>query len=474
MTIATALRRGGQGTSADRKWMLAFAAVVLLCAFTPAAPVLLILAPLGTLYLSFRFVRKAPGLYVEFVCWLYFCCSFVRRVAEMHGTPAANSLLAVPLVALLACVFHVLARWTRLPSRSTAPFGYVLAGITYGALLAGLQFRFAALGATLPLWLLPAVFGLYVFTERAHLDEMYAGFESAMVRGILLAGVYGVIQYMYLPVWDARWMQAAELVSIGKPEPMEVRVFSILNAPQVLGAFMSLGIFVAYRSRIPWRWLAMAAGFVGLVLSSARSAWVALAVALLYYVLRGTARERSRMIVMAGAATVLLIGLSQMPVVGESLTARFASLTDGQHDDSAADRSETYGRVLAEIASSPFGRGIGVDDGVEDAEHDSSIVNMVLCLGVFGSIVFLAGLGVMTAKVLLPKRRLRDSPLLAVQACLVFVWAEVPLNNVLSGPIAFLMWTVVGFGLALVLQERSARAANLFQMQQLTPALRHG
>lgn len=442
------LKRPSHSYSRERRWLVYFGIGITVLMFTPAARGLVALIPIAAVWLAFRFFAKDKGAYVELLCWSYITSSLVRRVVDFHSGVTESVLLAVPLIILLVPVIYLLGRWTRVMNRDSAPFGCLLMALAYGAVLACLSFHALDLMTELPLWLLPLCFGIFLYAEREHAGELFASLERAMVGGTLFAGLYGIYQYFVLPAWDAAWMLQSEMVTIGKAEPLEVRVFSTMNAPQVLAAFLMLGILLAYRSQLRYRWPAVVAGMMALALSAARTAWLALAVGILYLVIRSSTSERIRTLKFVGACSAVLIVATLIPAVNDTLSSRFSSLSNGAEDDSAADRSETYNDILRDLTVQPFGRGIGVDDGdLVDAKHDSSIVNMLVSLGAFGSIMYVIGFSSIYRRILLPRTQ-QTTSLLTLQAGAVALLAETPLNNVLDGPVAFLTWSFLALALS--------------------------
>jgi hypothetical protein len=73
---------------------------------------------------------------------------------------------------------------------------------------------------------------------------------------------------------------------------------------------------------------------------------------------------------------------------------------------------------------------------------------MLLSLGVLGSAVFAFGLATLFAKILLADAGRDTAGLTALQAALIALIAEAALNNVLTGPVAFLTWSAIGLGYA--------------------------
>lgn len=424
--------------------MLLYVAIVVLLSFSPAAKLVPYIVPIGALYVGARTMRIDKGAFTEFVCWLFFITPFIRRVVDFKNSTSEVLVLTAPFIVLLLPLFTMLSVNGRTMNRKTAPFFYAIAAVSYGAVVAFIGFHFKDAAAVLPGWLLPISWGLYIYVERKDFVPIRDGFERAMLLGTFLAGIYGVFQYFLLPKWDAAWMTTAEMVSLGRPEPMEVRVFSIMNSPQILAAFLLVGIVLAYVSKNRWKYFVLAAGFASLILSSARSSWVGFLGAVLYLAFRGSLKDRLRVLAVSAGCAVLLVGLTQIPGLSEVVTGRLQSLTDPKNDLSAVDRAETYGRVEHMLMDMPVGYGLGVDLGYADAEHDSSLVNLGFNLGFPGGLVFLLNIGSVAVVLLFFKTGQEQPVELGLKACLIGLIVEMPANNVVAGQIAFILWSLIG------------------------------
>jgi hypothetical protein len=343
---------------------------------------------------------------------------------------------------------------------------YVLGAIAYASMTSIVNMHIIEVAAGLIFWLAPVMFGFYLYLERGSYTALYNGFQRAMVGGTLVAGLYGIVQFIVLPPWDREWVDLSHMASIGPAEPLMMRVFSTMNAPQVLGGFLVVGILVTFRSPGRVKFLAIPSAVAALGFSMSRSAWLALAAGVFYFCFRLASRERVRLIVLAACCAMVLAAATQTLDVNETLDSRFQSLTDVKNDESASDRAEAYGALIQGISKSPFGLGIGVESeesgaSVSDAVHDSTIVNMLLSLGILGSFVFTFGVGTLFVRIL--TRVDNGSPgLISLQASLIALAAEAGLNNILTGPIAFLTWSAIGLGYAAIESSRSATFTSSF------------
>lgn len=439
--------------SGSHKKMWLLAALTCLCYIPPFARLWVYALPLLSTILAVHFIRKDRSAYIEFVCWLYMLVPFVRRFIDYRtGAPEATIMVA-PYLAVAVCLWVVFSRWTEALNSRNAYLLFVMAATIYAAAITASQMLLGGLLSGVPAWMFNLLFAFFIVLERRDLKEMYRGFERVMVYGTFVVGAYGILQYFFLPECDRVWLDLSQLISFGAALPMEVRVFSTMNAPQVVGAYLLVGIFVSYGSSYKIKYVSVFAGLASLLLSMSRSAWVAFVAGALFLAFRLPAQDRKRILVIGAICFgTILIGL-QIPSLNETLSERLVSLTD-TNDNSAYDRKKTYTAVFNSIAAQPFGLGLGVEDdgkgteSISDAEHDSSVVNLVLSFGVFGTLVYCLGFFGISFRILSAPKTDLAIPLISIQASLFGLIAESALNNILTGPIAFLTWCVIGLGCA--------------------------
>ncbi len=251
----------------------------------------------------------------------------------------------------------------------------------------------------------------------------------------------------------------ADLQSIGQPEPFMVRVFGTMNSPQVFAAFLVVGLLVCFRSQSKLRFLAAPFGFASLILTMSRSGWIALVAGTVYLCFYLTTRQRMQLIGVIVALGVLSVAAMQNSAVNDMLTKRLQSFSDTKNDDSLGARIQDYGTLFHMMGEAPFGAGIGSDAASNTGEsgssganggiasRDSTIMSVLLAMGWLGTLTFVIGIGLISVDVFLGGS-LADPELLPARAILLALFAEVPLNNISAGPVAFLVWSAIGFCLA--------------------------
>lgn len=450
-----------------------FGVLSLLCAFSPLARGLVYGFPLASLGLGLYYIlRKARERYIQLVLWLYMFTPLLHRMVDQHlGAPETPLMTAPYLVSAVAAI-PLMMNASLFTEAYIAPLFCVALSIVYGAMITVVHAPplLAIQGSVA--WLLPLCGCGYIYSQRRFADQMFKAFVSAMVTGTFLIGLYGLIQYFLLPDWDRVWMEVSELVAFGSPAPFEVRVFSTMNAPQITGAFLAVGLIFTYWSQSRLKYVSMIAGVGSLALTISRAAWVSFVCGFLLLFIKLPNRDRAKVVLAAGIVLIVLLGGLAIPAVNDTLAPRFQSLTDVKHDDSANARVAIYSGVLDSLGRSPFGFGIGVEnDGsgngsMSDAEHDSTAINLLLSFGVVGTIAFCSGLAILLWRVARYAPLHRGS-IQALPAVVVALLAESLLNNIITGPIAFLLWIIIGFGCAFDQRQRSALAGAPASMTQL-------
>lgn len=421
-----------------------------LAAFVGAGA-LIVLLPLAALMAAVWLVQRheRPD-YLELVIWLWLLTPWVRRVVDMHSGYSDESvvLLVAPLASLPGIATGLL-RPMRVRPEVRRVFVVALFAVAYATAAGVIRFGTgpALVGGTV--WLAPLGVGLWVAATPCPTHALRRAVGRLSVAGALVLGVYGMYQFFRLPEWDAHWMENVDLVSIGTPVALGVRVFGTLNAPVPYA--MVLGALLIVASTVPSRWrvLIATAGMAGLALSVVRTAWVGFAAALAAMLVSGRERTARAALMLVVVPAVLLVVLGGP--VRDTVISRFdATVEKGTEDRSFADRTESYGVNLPRAATDLVGRGFGqvgagasaVDDdaGVEtNTAPDSAILEALFSMG---SVVGTAFLVAVTVGVLGTLRRSRQGGELdrAMAAALLGLLVQVPLGNPFNSAPAAVFW----------------------------------
>jgi hypothetical protein len=437
------------------------ATVILL--LSPVSSVLLYGFPLMTVVVATQLYRRNLSLYVSLVCWLWFLTPFIRRLVDYRaGWIPATIIQLAPLLAISAPAVWLILDWRKVVQRSIAPVLCILATCLYGTLLGLFNFTPLLVFQDLANWLAPIVFALTLYRHRDQASEMFRAFEKAFIYGIIVVSIYGVVQFFFLPAWDVLWMLETRNSSMGIPKPTEARTFSTMNGPQILAAFLVVGLLLAFNSRHRVRFLAIPLGLLCLTLSLARSGWLAMAAGLTYLLFKMPQKQRVQVVVVAILSVLALFSAMQDPDLNKVLSKRFDTLSDVKDDGSFLDRMEGYVGVFEAFENQPYGYGMGAApaqnvepeaslglarDGRSVPLGDSTLVTIMTTMGCGVGFVFLGALLPLVWSVF---HRPTNSSVYTrtMLAALVGFLAESLLCLVLNGPIGFLFWSSIGFCVA--------------------------
>ena len=304
---------------------------------------------------------------------------------------------------------------------------------------------------------------------------MFPAFEKAFLYGAIVVSIYGLLQFFVLPQWDVLWMEQLNSIlnTVGNPVATEVRVFSTMNAPQILASFFSVSLLIAFSSRRKIRFISIPLALLCLLLTLARSGWVAMVAGTIYLLFTLPRRQQVQMVLAGVMAVLLLILAMQNQDLQNVISERFQTMTNVKNDVSFGDRMAGYKSVFASFLNNPFGRGMGVTPAItEDASgelgfvhgaesfalQDSTVASVLVTLGLAGALVWVAALFPLGRRLFwMPSVHVASTRTL--RAILVALLAETILNAVFSGPTGFLTWSSVGLCLALSTAREEPQAA---------------
>ncbi|HMM62642.1 MAG TPA: O-antigen ligase family protein [Mesorhizobium sp.] len=390
--------------------------------------------------------RKGPAAHVYSVLLLFAFAPFARRIVDLSlGFDYGSLMLVGPLLAILvpaADLLPLFSRHARLDPR-LSPLAAVLFCIAYTAVLTIFRGNWSDAAAGILKWGAPLVYAA-ALVVAARRDEVLRAAASAFLVILPVTGLYGIYQYVDPPAWDRYWMQFASILSAGLPVPYGVRTFSTMNGPASYATFTAAGLLLVWFLRPGWLSALLAApALMGLMLSQYRTAWIALALGILFCLLFAATRRRAG-VLLAGIAVAGLVALAVPPfadVIGE----RIASLGQGGQDDSAQERLEQYVMLWNMPDSSVAGMGFTTTDvGVAGAMAiDGMVIACWLLMGIPVGLICLFSFVWPIASAIAAAARERSTEAAAVGAFALGALAQLPLANLGSGEIGFLFWAIV-------------------------------
>lgn len=441
--------------------------IALLSAPTPHA------ARLANLYylaastgIGFWLYISNPPLYLGFVWWVWFLSPFIRRLADYQlgaFTPPKEALiLLAPFAVTSICLLTVFRHGRTLLRLDVVPFLLCMLGVFYGFLV-GLPLV-GPFDATISLleWLTPLLLGFHVLVLWTRFPQHRRIVRTTFILGAFVLGTYALIQFFFLPAWDRLWMIGSEMTSIGHPEPFEVRVFSMLNAPGPFSVILIPGLLLLFESRSMFAKLTAVPGYVGFLLSLVRSSWGAWMLGMLYLVWRLTGRMRARLLALTVVMALAVVPVAMMGEISEVASTRVETLGDIGDDGSLAARQGMYRTATINALVNPLGEGLGSE------RFDSGYVTILWQLGWVGGSLYLGGLlWLLWSAVLSPSAKPPDQ-FTAILAATALAYAGLlAFGTEHIGVAGCVLWSFLG----LILASRRYHTASAVPYLDRTPTV---
>lgn len=390
--------------------------------------------------------RKGPAAHFYSVLLLFAFAPFARRVVDASlGFDYASLMLIGPLLAILVPgidLLRLFAKDGRLDPR-LSPLAVVFLCIAYTFVLTIFQGNWSDAASGALKWTAPLVYAAALVIS-ARRDEILQAAVSAFLVILPITGLYGIYQYVDPPEWDRYWMQLASILSAGQPVPYGVRTFSTLNGPASYATFTATGLLLIWFLRPGWlSAILMTPALLGFMLSQYRTAWIALALGILFCLFFAATRRRAGLLVL-GMVVAGLIAVS-IPPFSDVIGERLATLGQGGQDDSAQERLEQYITLWNFPNSSLFGAGFTTTDvGVAGAMAvDGMIIACWLLMGIPVGLVCLFSFAWPIFSAAAAAIRSQSTEAVVVGAFALGALAQIPLANIGSGEIGFLFWALV-------------------------------
>ena len=388
---------------------------------------------------------SSPPLYLGFIWWLWFLSPFVRRIIDYHlgfFTPpsTAFSLLA-PYAATLVILID-LPRFGRVLSRRIGiPILVCFAAILYGYLVG--MTKVAPFRATTVMldWVCPLLMAFFVLVRWQQYPRLRSVFRTTFVWGVAVLGTYGIYQFFMAPPWDTLWMTGSGMISVGKPEPFEIRVFSTLNSPGPFAMVLMSGLILLFDGKGLVGRLAPIPGYLAFLVALVRGAWGGWVLALSFSMLRLQNASRGRIIAILALVALVTVPLIMSGEIGDQAGERMETFGNLEEDGSLQARQHMYSTVGVGLLFNPIGQGLGA------RTFDSGFVTILYLLGWVGGLLYLGGIVAMMIRVV------RDTPsydrfaILTAGTALSF-FALLLMGTQVGGVNGCVFWSCMAFAVA--------------------------
>lgn len=414
------------------------------------------------LFPAFLLALLRPKGLIAYTLLIWAMAPELRRIMDWsQDVYHSVSLLSLaPLLTGAALAIPVVRELHRIQKSSTRIILLFVVALAYGAIIGlvknGMGSVYDLANYIVPLLLLP-YFAVTPFKPK-DIDRLLNAFANIAV----MVAIYGIIQYLTVPPWDAFWMRHVDMQSIGTPYPLDIRVFSTLNSPGPAAAFLVFALvpmIVEKRWRGALSWVGVLLVVVCLLTTLVRSTWLVLVVMLLMYIGSASSKGKWKTVLQIVIAASLLLWIVPKLPGADGLVARVETLSSVKDDESYNERLSLWQNMLPMVASNPVGQGIGsvgqstkLGNSGELGEYgnmDNGVIALLLTFGVLGAIFFFGALGTVAKQIFTRVTSKNIWQPYARLALAAWTGAVVSLvsDNGFTGLKGYLIWMLIGLGL---------------------------
>ena len=262
--------------------------IIVLCLLIGAAPILILVFPLGSFAVGVFLYQRYPILYIGFTWWMWFLTPLIRRLIDYkcgYITPFPYGLAAllVTSISLMTLVRH----FPKIYNRDGLPFTLCIITVFYGFFIGLIQQSITDYEREILVllsWLSPVCFGFHLFINWREYPSLCQNIQRTFFWIVLVTGVYGVLQFFLAPPWDNFYLASHQLNHLGRPEPLGIRVFSTMGESVPFAANLMPGLLLLFISKEKWRFVVAGFGYLAFLLSLARTPWYTFVIAVLLFV----------------------------------------------------------------------------------------------------------------------------------------------------------------------------------------------
>jgi hypothetical protein len=212
---------------------------------------------------------------------------------------------------------------------------------------------------------------------------------------------------------------------------------------------MMAGLLLLFTNSSPWRFPAVAVGYLSFLISLVRSAWLGWAVAVLTFIPALKPKFQMQLIVTILVMSVCVLPLATLQPFSEVIAARLSTFTAGSHDVSYGDRLQGYSEITTQALTEIAGGGLGftiTSDSI--GSNDSGILSILLTLGWFGALPYLGGILLLFFSLFYSSEGRSDPFINAARAISLGVFSQIGLGIATAALSGVVMWGFAGMALA--------------------------
>jgi hypothetical protein len=443
-------------SSDSSSWIIisVFSLLTIILIFIGPGKVLNQLFPLGATVVSIFLYSKSPILYNGFSWWMWFLTALIRRLVDIRSgfTEPSPILLAPYLVSLVSGMSIIQSMRVNIKGGDW-PFIISLLGVIYGAVMGIFNKPYTTVFVGTLNWICPICFGFYIYKNWRLYPEYKKNTQEVFTIGVLCMGLYGIFQYFSLPSWDLLWLKETGLESsaggIDEATGSGMRIWSTMQSGEPFAAVMAGGLLLLANREGPVAASASVAGYISLLLTLVRSAWIGWLGGLLSLIITLNPKQKNRLFTTIICLSLIVVPITLTGEFSEKIIGRVSTLSDVENDNSSQVRKQAFNSQFNSALTNPIG------NGIENSSMDSALLATLFYLGWTGAFSYVFGI-VLACFNLFNTGSKKDSFLVVCQSIVISCLIRLPVNGANLGASGIVLWAFLGMGIAAIKYNRQA------------------
>lgn len=426
-----------------------------------AVPRLLIpIFPLGSLGVGIFLYRRYPILYVGFTWWIWFVGIFVRRLIDFRCGFITPWPYALTPILVTSITFATVVRYMpRIYQKQGLPFFLCVFAVFYAFVIGLVQQQITDYEREIIIlltWLSPICFGFHLFVNWKDYPRYQQLVQKVFLWGVIVMGIYGVFQFLVAPGWDrffivnsSQYNSAMNSSYMGSPEPLGIRVWSTMGNPMTFAFNLMPGLILLFISKNSWRYPANALGYLVFLLSQVRTAWYSWLITVVLFVVSLKERYQIQAIITIALLVLVMIPLATIEPFSSVISSRLETFTNLSNDGSLQSRLGQLEQTSSAATGEFIGWGLvapGQSPNGSFSTNDNGYLGILITFGWFGTLVYMSGILLLIAKVLLSKNL--DVFAIASRAIAIGSLARMVTSNVTTEQYAMPIWCFLSIAVA--------------------------
>ncbi len=404
-----------------------------------------IIFPVSSLVLALFLYKQSPPIYIGFAWCLTFGSPLIRKFIDYklgYLTPGPWDLSArlVGLVAIISIIRHF-----NYAKRENLVIFLNALCVIY-VLLVSIIYGYADLDKLVVeciSWLNPILLAFHLSTDWYNYPQYRKVTQSIFIAGLLVMGVYGILQFAVAPPWDQFWINNIDATTFGRPERFGIRVFSTMGSPHEFAIASSSSLLIALNCQSILGLIASVIGSIALLLTKARGPWLGfvVGVAVLFVSLKPRWQLRFTLF-LAVMVGIMLPFIFTFDTLLSDISERLDTLSSINDDGSLNARLSGYRNLFDAALVEVIGQGFITPENT--LKNDSGIVKTLFSFGWVGILPYISSLLLLLTRIFKGSERFHDSFVTVCNAVIIGVIIQVGLIPIFEGSIGMILWSFIG------------------------------